>query len=261
MPEVQHQQIILTHWNASAFRVDSLPKLLQELAIYSLLYDEVLIREEDLITNRVITRFLLDESNFAIFSELLASGLVKLLRLPVSAYPSGRRFDPVRLPISARAEEHELRRSYKGRPWTPTSGELELFRRLDRVVADNPAASRHHSPFPPGNLFAAQMAEILENRSSYRLGSHPVFRYIKDETADQFVMFCRVPDAWRRFLHDRGAKNPITGPDAGFYRTAAYQCAEFLPTPRAIRRLAEEKRRRRGRRRRRRRGREDFLRR
>src|SRR5438128_1583120 len=41
---VQYQQIILTHWNAGVFRRDSLPHLLPELVIYSLLYDEVLIR-------------------------------------------------------------------------------------------------------------------------------------------------------------------------------------------------------------------------
>jgi hypothetical protein len=204
MSEPHYKQIILTHWNAGVFRSGSLGQLLPELAIYSLLYDEVLIREEDLITNRAITRLLLDEDNFAVFSELLISGLVKLLRLPIESYPPGRRFDPIRLPISARVEEHQVRRTYKGKPWTPTSSEWRLFERLDEIVRKYPSASRYHSPFPLGNQFAAQLGEILEHREAYRLPSHPVFRYLDEKTADQFLMFCCDPDAWQRFLSKQG---------------------------------------------------------
>src|ERR1022692_5090157 len=91
------------------------------------------------------------KTNFAILSELLVSGLVKLLRLPLEAYPSGRRFDPVLLPVSARAEEHQMRRTYKGNPWKPTSWEWRLFRRLDDIVTNYPSASRHHKRFSQGN--------------------------------------------------------------------------------------------------------------
>lgn len=234
-----HRQIVMTHWNAGVFRATSLPQLLPELAIYTLLYDEVLIREEDLITNRAVTRLLSDESNFRLFAEFLVTGLVKLLRLPLEMYPAGRRFDPVRLPISARVEEHQVRRSYKGNPWKPTAWEWHLFQRLDEILSKHPAASRFHAPFAEDNPFAVQLAEILEHRDSYRLGVHPVFRYLDSRTADAFIGFCREPETWRRFLHDHGVDKPIVGPDAGFYRSAAYQCSMFLPTPRAIRRLAE----------------------
>jgi hypothetical protein len=239
MIEVQYQQIVLTHWNAGVFYPTSLSQLLPELAVYSLLYDEVLIREEDLLTNRAVTRLLSDENNFTILSELLVSGPVKLLRLPLESYPKGRRFDPVRLPVSARAEEQQLRRTYKGKPWKPTSSEWQLFGRLDDIVTKFPSSSRYHAPFAPRNPFAAQLAELLEHRKSYQFASHPVYRYLAQETADQFLTFCRDSEAWRRFLHDRGVTDPIVGPDEGFYRSAAYQCSEFLPTPRAIRRLAE----------------------
>jgi hypothetical protein len=234
-----YRQIVLTHWNAGVFRPAALPQLLPELIIYALLYDEVLIREEDLITNRAITRLLASDDNLRIFSELLAGGFVKLLRLPLDSYPAGRRFDPIRLPISARVEEHQVRRSYKGNPWKPTAWEWRLFASLDEIIAKHPSASRYHLPFASDNPFAAQLGEILQNREEYRLPSHPVFRYLNARTADTFVSFCQDPDAWRRFLHHKGVDNPIVGPDAGFYRSAAYQCSNFLPTRRAIRRLVE----------------------
>ena len=166
MSDIQYSQIVLTHWNAGVFHATALPQLLPELAIYSLLYDEVLIREEDLLTNRAITNLLSDESNFSIFSELLVSGLVKLLRLPLEAYPSGRQFDPVRLPISARVEEHQLRRTYKGSRWQPTRKEWELFKRLDEIVTSSPSASRYHATFPGGTRLR------LSYEKSSIIGSH-----------------------------------------------------------------------------------------
>ncbi len=233
------RQIVLTHWNAGVFHRSALPNLLPELAIYALLYDEVLIREEDLLTNRQAIHFLRDPEQFRIFEEFLTLGLVKLLRMPIDEYPQGRRFDPVRLPVSARAEEHELRRSYKGGPWKPTEPERHFFARLDGLVAQHPNASRFHVPFPPGNPFAAELAELLEHRNLYRLSAYPVFRYIDPKTADAFVEFCRVPEAWQRFLRNSGIESVIDGPDGGFYRTAAYQCFHLLPTPRSMQRLVE----------------------
>lgn len=239
MKRAPSRRIVLTHWNAGVFQPSSLYRLLPELAIYALLYDEVLIREEDLLTNRHITRLLSDSANFRVFEELLTAGLVKLLRLPIEAYPPGRRFDPERLPISARAEEHQLRRSYKGHPWRPTESEWRLFGQLDRTLVQHPCGARFHGSFPPGNPFAAELAELLENRNRYHLGLHPVFRYIHPRTAEAFIQFCREPETWLRFVRDSGAKSIIVGPDGGFYRSAAYQCLEHLPSPRSMRRLVE----------------------
>ena len=238
MQERPPRRIVLTHWNAGVFQASALPQVLPELVIYALLYDDVLIREEDLLTNGHITGLLSEPENFRVFEELLAAGLVKLLRLPTAAYPANRVFDPVGMPITARAEEHKLRRTYKGRPWKPNTSEWRLFQQLDQIVVDHSSASRFHAPFPPNNLFAAEMAELLENRHQY-CHTHPLFRNIHTKTADAFIRFCREPEAWQRFLQDAGVKSIIAGPDGGFYRSAAYQCFRLLPGPRSMRRLVE----------------------
>jgi hypothetical protein len=239
MTALAPSRIILTHWNAGVFQAAALPRLLPELIIYPLLYDEVLIREEDLLTNRAIVKLLSTQENFAVFAELLSAGLVKLLRLPLTAYPSGRRFDPVRLPVNARAEEHVLRRTYKGRPWHPTQLQWRFFERLDEVIAKHTEASRFHAAFPESNAFAMQLGELLENREAYAIGGHPVFSRLSPVTADALLRFSNEPEAWQRFLRDSGSKTVLAGPDGGFFRSAAYQCFDLLPTPRAARRLVE----------------------
>lgn len=233
------RRVILTNWNAGVFSSKELPHLLPELVIYALLYDEVLIREEDLLTNRQITRLLSREENCRFFEAMLVSGLVRLLRLPISEYPEGRRFDPVRLPISARAEEHELRRSYKGKHWKPTRLEWRLFERLDRIVYDYPSASKPHMDFPSGNAFAEKLADVLEGRGGYQPSRHPLLRKIDPKTVDAFISFCREPEAWQKFLHDQGAGSVIGGPDGRFFRSAAYQCSSLLPNPGRIQSLVE----------------------
>lgn len=233
------RRVILTNWNAGVFSSKELPHLLPELVVYTLLYDEVLIREEDLLTNRQVTRLLSKNDNCRFFEAMLASGLVRLLRLPISEYPEGRRFDPVRLPISARAEEHELRRSYKGKPWKPTRREWRLFERLDRIVYDYPSASRPHTDFPAGNAFADELADVLEGREGYQPSRHPLLRKIDPKTVDNFIAFCREPEAWQRFLHNQGVDSVISGPDGRFFRSAAYQCSSLLPNPGRIQRLVE----------------------
>ncbi|MBZ0113220.1 MAG: hypothetical protein K8J08_12205 [Thermoanaerobaculia bacterium] len=239
MTTIAPSRIILTHWNAGVFQAAVLPRLLPELVIYPLLYEEVLIREEDLLTNRAIVNLLSIDENFTLFTELLSAGLIKLLRLPLTAYPGGRRFDPIRLPVSARAEEHALRRTYKGRPWRPTQAQWRFFDRLDDVIARHPEASRFHAPFPESNTFATQLAELLENREAYSVGAHPVFSRLSPVTADALLRFCNEPEAWQRFLRDSGSRTVLVGPDGRFFRSAAYQCFDFLPTPRAARRLVE----------------------
>jgi len=234
------RQLILTNLNPSVYTKRYASSFLPELLIYSLLYEDVFIREDDLIVNKVLTDHLADPENLRVFEEILSTGVVRLLRLANKAYGPDLRRDPLRQPISARAEEHEQRRSYKGRPWRATARQWQLYSRLDALVCAHPKGStRVQKPFPAWNQFAIELAEILEQRESYRLGHRRAFKDIDDEMADAFLRFCRTPGAWTRFLADRGIGEPLRGTEGDFYRTAAYQCLEMFPHPNGMRRLIE----------------------
>lgn len=231
---MKSRRIILTNLNPSVYTQRYISTFLSELVINSLLYDEVLIREGDLITNRSITKYLRGDSEaLAVFKELLATGAVKVLHLRAESYPSSLKFDPKHQPLRTRAEDHSRRRSYKGRPWKPYRWECELFDRLDDVLRESPDYKMQNRlaiqrPFPDYNDFAAKLKETLLLRDRNRLRERRPFRDIDDRLADKFIDFCTDLEAWIRFLYENGVKKPLLGPEGMFYRTAAYQCLEFF---------------------------------
>lgn len=221
------RRIILTNANASVFRPAFCDTFLSELIVNALFYDEVLIREGDLIGNRHLTRFLKDKSNLATFSELLSTGAVKILRLSQTSYPSNVTFDPRQFPVSARAQDQALNRSDRGLPWVPTKDEWTLFLHLDSVLRQNRGSHQRQRPFPGHNAFAAELQELLEHPEDFRLNKRRTFRDIHPRMAKRFSEFCSQPEAWERFLRNHGQERPLaTG--RGFYRTQAYQCAQLF---------------------------------
>lgn len=232
------RRIILTDLNPSVYKQEYLSSFLSELVIHSLLYDQVLIREGDLICNRHLTNLLRDQEAFQIFAELLKAGAIRLLRVsPDSLFPD-LRCDPIIHPLSARAEDHMRRRSYRGRPWKPKSWEVEIFSRLDPIIIDS-NANVLQSEFPIENGFAAELKAILSSRKLNHLKDHRAFRDITDRMADKFMSFCTDQEEWVRFLHKKGMKSPLINSERGFYRTAGYQCLEFFKHRNGMRRLIE----------------------
>lgn len=234
------RRIILTNINASVFKPRFCVTFLSELIVNSLLYDEIFIREGDLIGNRILTEYLKDEFAFQIFSELLSVGAIKILRLSSNSYPSNIRRSPRLFPISARAEDQEINRSDAGKPWKATKWEWELFSRLDKVLKGSSKSHRRQRPFPEENMFSSELSELLVHRQEYKLDKRTAFRDIHPRMAEQFIKFCCEPEAWRRFLRDHRIKTPY-GSGRDFYRTQAYQCAErFVPKAwKAMQRLVE----------------------
>jgi len=233
---MEQRRIILTNLNPSVYRPKYLPTFLSELVINSLLCDQVLIREGDLITNKNITEYLCtNPESFEVFKELLSVGAVKVLHLRPESYPKDLKFDPQHQPLRARAEDHSRRRSFKGRPWKPHKSQCQLYDRLDNAIRESPDykdKSRRkfaiQRRFPKHNDFAAVLQDILLPQHRERLRKRKLFSQIDDDLADNFSDFCSSPEAWIRFLHRKGVKKPLLGPEGRFYRTAAYQCLQVF---------------------------------
>ncbi|MBN1458887.1 MAG: hypothetical protein JXA57_05080 [Armatimonadetes bacterium] len=225
MPAQRHKRrIILTNVNTSVFQPRYCKTFLSELVVNALLYDEVLLREGDLVGNHKLTAFLAQEENLSIFSELLSVGAVKILRLGWNSYPENVEHDPSKFPVTARAEEQMRNRSDAGRPAVILSHERKLFQRLDEILIRNPSSHRRQRPFPPQNTFADELLVLLSHREAFHLLERPQFKCITPEMSNAFVDLCSDAHRWERFLIDRKVEQPL-GLGKGFYRTQAYQCA------------------------------------
>jgi hypothetical protein len=235
---MERRRIILTNLNSSVFSNKYISSFLAELVINSLLYDQVLIREGDLICNRHLTSYLSDHADaFEVFADLLRVGAVRLLRVDPKSLSSDLERDPIGQPVSARAEDHMRHRSYAGRDWKPRTWEWKLYERLDDVLKQSNAFQIQKS-FQEKNVFAAELKNILVNRDKNGLQDRRPFRDINDHMADKFIAFCSDPEAWRRFVSDKGGRK-YRGGEGGFYRTAGYQCLQFFEHRRGMERLLE----------------------
>lgn len=227
--------LLLTHWDPDIYSPRRRPRNLTELVLFALMYGNVAIQDGSLILNDYLLRDLQSPNGFDCFAELLGNGFVKILCVHARDYRGPTECDPLRQPVSAMAEEQSKYRSFKGKQWTPTARQAQIYARLDKIVKKRHL--RLAKKLPPENLFKKRLEFVLANRKKNQLTSRPAFKRIDDKAADMFIAFCQDNGAWQKFLRAKGVPGAKIK-ETDFYRTAAYQCVESFPhAERALRNL------------------------
>jgi hypothetical protein len=186
------------------------------------MYDRVVVRAWELILNSHIAECLYNnQDDFALLTELLSNGCVQLLTTRPTKYPGDLINDPYQHPISARVEDQSKHRRFGRERWAPKRWQRDLCQRLDEVVRRNKKCLIFAKDFPKQNLFAAKLANILENRNSYKLSSIREFSGV-EPIADLFASFCREPEAYKRFLRSKHVRKFDRDE---FFRIELYRCA------------------------------------
>jgi hypothetical protein len=162
--------IFLTHWDPGFYWPNVVPAPIQELALYVLMYDRVVVRAWELILNPTIAECLhKNQQDFDLLAELLSNGCVTLLTTNPKKYPSNIKSDPYIQPITARVEDQSKNRSFGGKKWAPEPWQRDLCRRFDEVVRLNMDCLIFARGYPKENLFARTLGNILANSNSYEL--------------------------------------------------------------------------------------------
>ena len=222
--------ILLTHWDPDIYVPQVAAPWVQELVLYSLLFDHVVVRDLDIFLNSSIGRHLAtSEMDLQILVELVRNGCIEIVTLRPESYKNIKA-NPAIAPFTARAERQSKYRSHRGEKWKPEAWQEALCLRLDAFL--NGIRFRHQAPFPEENDFAPRLAKVL---SGSPVRSVPWFRDISDGARNKFIELCSDDSLWESFLIDERAKESIVGKGLGFYRGAAYQCArEFPKSERAL---------------------------
>lgn len=221
-------RLVLTHWEPEAyehFPAEQDEMLLLELVTAALIHEEVLIKDTDIVLNDRIFRFLDKPQNFDIFSELIRTGIVKVLTIPSAKYHSDTPVEDVReSPITARA--HNIR-TFKEKPWEPNTDQKKFYKKLDLLLKFDHNV-RLVCPFPSEhNPFAEWLAYLLEKQE--QIVTIPEFKHINPKVAKQFIKFCRGEELWLDFVRKRDATLIRRGDDEAFFRSQAYRCLSFFP--------------------------------
>ncbi len=218
-------RLVLIHWEPEAY--EHLPSerdtyILLELVTAALTYQEVLIKDTDLILNDRLIRALQGSSqNFDVFAELIKLGLVKILLRPLDEDRAGTGLDPALYPITIRANNI---RSFKERPWVLEDHRRVFYSVIDDLLRRYPQSMRSVVDFPrDSNPFAHWLGDLLEKWQD--VVQVREFRGIDSEIATIFARFCREEGAWLNFLRQNNPEAIRPGDeDQRFFRSQAYRC-------------------------------------
>src|SRR5438128_2201584 len=151
--------ILLTHWDPDIYVSQAAAPWVQELVLYSLLFDHVVVRDVDIFLNSSIGGHLAtSETDLQIFVELVRNGCIEIVTLRPENYKNIRA-KPAIAPFTARAERQSTHRSHRGRKWKPKAWQEELCLRLDALL--NKISFRYQAPFPEENDFAPRLVKEL----------------------------------------------------------------------------------------------------
>jgi hypothetical protein len=227
--------ILLTHWDPDIYVPQVAVPWVQELVLYSLLFEHIIVRDLDIFLNSSIGRRLAtSDTDLQIFVELVRNGCIEILTLHAKRYEDINA-KPEISPFTARSERQSAFRSHLGEKWHPEDWQEELCLKLDAFLQE--IRFRYQADFPADNDFAPRLARTI---SGSRVRSVPWFKDISDEATKKFVELCADDSLWESFLLNERRRTSIVGEGLGFYRGTAYQCArEFPESERALRNLIQ----------------------
>src|SRR5580700_1959643 len=238
-PARNHSAVLLTHWDPGFYPKRAVPSCVRELVIYALTFDRVVFRACDFFLNSTISRHLVaNEDELALFEELLLNGCFTFLTTHPEKYQHELEADPSVTPLAARMEEQEKYRTVEDRPYVPEEWQRRLWHRLDGVIGKAPQNYlTFANDLPQENKFALQLAKILDRPgASDKFSRIKQFRGIDVPTIKAFVAFCTIPGRWKDFLYRKGVRHFRR---EEFFRSEAYECANFFPNPSAITNLCQ----------------------
>ncbi len=194
------RSIVMTEWSPTdGPNHSSRDQFLWQQMLLSLLYDEVLAKDETVLCSTRMARWFADGESFRLFEELLDCGGLVVLKRPLETYPEALRERAVREPVSARSEHLEnfsvhnsgasIRFSDKQRHFhTALEHALQTRRHAHRD-----AGSRKISDANLMAEFASLFRTVLTERR-YSSWLKQKFGHIDQSVVQQFVDFIDAPE-------------------------------------------------------------------
>lgn len=198
MPSPKRSIVLVDWWKDNEPTARSRDQFLWDLMILSLLYDEVLALDENILCSRTFPRWFRDAESFRLFEEVVDCGGIAVLKRPWQRYPKELQGLAQIEPIAARRRHLEqFSVDNHGTPLRFTPVQSAFHSRLETVLKNRPRAHRYAgSENKLGNdlmkEFGALLASVLTD-SRYESWLRSKFRAITPRATDDFVRFIHEP--------------------------------------------------------------------
>jgi hypothetical protein len=233
----QRGRIILTSWSANGIpgpATNNRADFLWYLALLCLLYDDVLIPDEQLVVGAKLPQWFAKEPGP--FLRLLETGGLRVLTQAERAYLDDDLLELSRSePLAARAEHIQRHLTHGPRPFQPRPRQRVLYQQLDGVLAANPESSEAVSAGSDiWETFATQFRSVLVDSRDWWRGTYPGLTL---RTVDQYVGF--IDDRARALARIKdivGAPLPIIDRDGriAFNRSFGERIASTYPRAESV---------------------------
>jgi hypothetical protein len=233
MMNTDRTRLLLSDWAAFGRTIPRRSqRLLTELLLLSLVYDEILIQDETLVLNHTFADQFASQETFRVIEQLIESNVLVILTHPRNLYPDAAMKERAPgSPMETRAEYISRYGTSGDTPFTPTVRQQALYKRLDACLLRNPRSHRSVSLQTIGGrnimeVFKELMYLVLSDQESYGRWLRSAFRGISDEMRTEFIRCIEDPSrALTRIISHRGEIRSVLQPDGVpvFNRSLAYQ--------------------------------------
>ncbi len=224
--------IILTDWGAFASVYQSPVKLVSDLIVLSLLYDEILIQDEVFVLSDLMPAWFADSEGSSLLAKIFDLDSVVLLGW--KSYPKDITVDPKLYPMLARAEFHQKYSTQGDQLFIPNEENIKFYKKIEYSILNRQSALRERGSKNTLDVYSSflHIFKELLTVKIYEAWMSSLFPSITKEIKDEILSFIENPHKAVEELQNNGhdVRTVIEGGNPVFNRSLGFQISKLYNT-------------------------------
>jgi hypothetical protein len=229
---IRPNSIILTDWGAFASVYQSPVKLVSDLIVLSLLYDEILIQDEVFVLSDLMPAWFADSEGSSLLAKIFDLDSVVLLGW--KSYPKDITVDPKLYPMLARAEFHKKYSTQGDQLFIPNEENIKFYKKVEYSILNRQSALRERGSKNTLDVYSSflHIFKELLTAKIYEAWMSSLFPSITKEIKDEILSFIENPCKAVEDLQNNGhdVRTVIEGGNTVFNRSLGFQISKLYNT-------------------------------
>ena len=229
---IRLNSIVLTDWGAFASVYQSPGKLVSDLIVLSLLYDEILIQDEVFVLSDLMPAWFADSEGSSLLAKIFDLDSVVLLGW--RSYPKDITVDPKLYPILARAEFHRKYSTQGDKLFFPNKENIKFYKKVEYSILNRQSAIRERGSKNTLDVYPSFLNILVDLLSVkiYEAWMSSLFPSITKKIKDEILFFMENPCKAVEELQNKGydVRTVFRGGDPVFNRSLGFQISKLYNT-------------------------------